>query len=90
MIVCNLLVVVTYVYRVFLSSSDEEFPSGSDPLDDDDFTTPAPRSRSAHDLTTIDLESLHTSITGTRTASELKGDFLPSTAHSTRGSEPGR
>ena len=88
MIACNLLVVVTYVYRVFLCSSDAELPSGSDPSDDDDFTTPTPRSRTTQDLTTVDLESFHTSITGT--PSEPKGDFLSSAAHSTRGSEPER
>lgn len=89
MIVCNLLVVVTYVYRVFLSSDNDELPSGSDPSEDDDFTTPAPRSGSMQDLTTADLESLHASIT--EVASDLKGsDFFPSTAHSTEASEPER
>ncbi|KAF8550414.1 hypothetical protein OG21DRAFT_1446606 [Imleria badia] len=58
MIVCNLLVVVTHVYRVFLkNSSDQEPPSMSDPSDDDDFTTPARTSGSTQKLTTVDLGS---------------------------------
>jgi len=57
LIVCNLLVVVTYVYRVFTSPPDEDFPTVStNPSDDDDFTTPAPRS--TENLTTVDLDLL--------------------------------
>ncbi|KAI9462962.1 hypothetical protein HD554DRAFT_2027383, partial [Boletus coccyginus] len=51
LIVCNLLVVVTYIYRVYLSSSESE-----DSSEDDDFTTPAPRSTQS--LTTVDLSTL--------------------------------
>ncbi|KAF8556094.1 hypothetical protein OG21DRAFT_1437615 [Imleria badia] len=87
LIVCNLLVVVTYVYRAFLTSSEsDQEPSSSsdDPWDDDDFTTPAPRS----DLTTVDLESLHMSVT--ETTSELKSGLFSSTAPSTRSNDPER
>lgn len=49
MIVCNLVVIVTYIYRVFLSSDlDKEASESSEPgepTNDDDFTSPAPPSR---------------------------------------------
>ncbi|KAF8129505.1 hypothetical protein EV363DRAFT_1399840 [Boletus edulis] len=53
LIVCNLLVVVTYMYRVILSSPSGSLPSESE--EDDDFTTPI-RTNTATELTTIDLD----------------------------------
>lgn len=51
LVVCNLLVVVTYIYRAYICSSESE-----DASEDDDFTTPVFRStRGAQCLTTVDL-----------------------------------
>ncbi|KAF8555029.1 hypothetical protein OG21DRAFT_1597068 [Imleria badia] len=50
LIVCNLLVVVTYMYRVILSSPDGSLPSESEA--DDDFTTPI-RTNLISQLTTV-------------------------------------
>ncbi|KAH0828764.1 hypothetical protein J3R83DRAFT_3200 [Lanmaoa asiatica] len=78
LVVCNLLVVVTYIYRVFLKSLDEELPPlpGTSP-EDDDFTVPIPRSM--QNLTTVDLDS---SQSLAMTASETGNSFFRSTAHS--------
>ena len=57
LIVCNLLVVVTYMYRVILSSPNGSLPSESDSSsEDDDFTTPVCVTRTSR-LTTVDLGS---------------------------------
>ncbi|KAF8436557.1 hypothetical protein L210DRAFT_3452039 [Boletus edulis BED1] len=52
LIVCNILVVVTYIYRVTLSSPNESLPSESE--EEDDFTTPR-RTNTTTQLTTVDL-----------------------------------
>lgn len=84
MIVCNLLVVVTYAYRVLLRNpSDQELPSTLDPSDDDDFTTPPPTSASTQSLTTVVLESSCTSVS--ELVGSFKSDFLSLTAHSSIG-----
>ncbi|KAI9573081.1 hypothetical protein HD554DRAFT_1138068 [Boletus coccyginus] len=88
LIVCNLVVVVTYIYRIFLNPSNVTLSYGTgDPSDcDDDFTTPAPRSTQS--LTTVDLESHCASVS--EMSSGLKSNsFLSSTAPSTV-SEPER
>ena len=56
MIVCNLLVVVTYIYRVFTSSSE----SGISP-EDDELTTPM--SGEQMPLIAVDLDSLDSTST---------------------------
>ncbi|KAN0082425.1 hypothetical protein V8E55_008220 [Tylopilus felleus] len=87
LIICNLLVVITYFYRTLQSSSQRE-PStdpSTDPLDDD-FTTPALRNESTtQHLTTVDLsDSLHTGTSETASElKELKDPMFPFIAHST-------
>ncbi|KAG6375955.1 hypothetical protein JVT61DRAFT_2832 [Boletus reticuloceps] len=68
-IVCNLLVVVTYIYRVYVSSSESEISS-----DDDDFTTPLPSS--PRFLTTVDLNTPDLTTTGT--TNRFRSSFFPS------------
>lgn len=73
LIVCDLLVIVTYVYRVMLSSSNESLSSEQDDCSgDDDFTTRLPSS-----LTTVDVNTL---VTTTRTTDStfLMGSILSS------------
>lgn len=71
MLVCNMVVVVTFIYRVFCNSCDDDSPSKpeSSPYDDD-FTTPLPRTQN---LTTVDLEAGVTHLT-----SELGNDSTAS------------
>lgn len=79
MIVCNLIVVVTYIYRVFWSSPDGDLPTESESsLDDDDFTTRSPRG--TQNLTTVDLDSPLTGLTGS--VSEVESGFYHLTVHS--------
>lgn len=56
MIVCNLFVVVTYIYRVFTSSSESEISP-----EDDELTTPM--SGEQMPLTAVDLDSLDSTST---------------------------
>ena len=68
MIVCNMVVVGTYIYRVFWSPSDEDCTSEPERVsDDDDFTTPVPRR--SENLTTVDLGLAMTGLT--ESASEV-------------------
>ncbi|KAF8133390.1 hypothetical protein EV363DRAFT_1397623 [Boletus edulis] len=73
-IVCNLLVVVTYIYRVYVNSSESEISS-----DDDDFTTPLPNS--PRSLTTVDLNTPDLTTIGT--TDHFRSSFFPSLGQST-------
>ncbi|KAI9573116.1 hypothetical protein HD554DRAFT_2059157 [Boletus coccyginus] len=56
LIVCNLLVVVTYMYRMIFGSPNGSFPSESESSsEDDDFTTRVPPNPTTQLLTTVDL-----------------------------------
>ncbi|KAG9309650.1 hypothetical protein JVU11DRAFT_10314 [Chiua virens] len=75
LMVCDLLVVVTYIYRVILSSPDGSLPCDSKSFsDDDDFTTRIPTA-----LTTVDLDILD--ITPEVTDSHVTGSNPPSLCH---------
>jgi len=64
--VCNLLVVVTCVYRAIRKSRDgSDFSESEDSSeDDDDFTTRNPARRTTEALTTVDLDIAYSGVTG--------------------------
>lgn len=55
LIVCNLLVVVTYAYRVLQSSNPTSLYGSEGDTKDDDFTTPVVAPTGVQSLTTVDL-----------------------------------